>query len=155
LQREKKSGRAGIGPAAFLECAAVSPDIASNTGAIRPVRRRSKPLKGESAGMKWRIQESSSTALLALSALFLAPGMLILSPDGRLFFLVLAGLVSAIVLIAAPSRKKRIAAAVGLLLAVALAIPAWWEYRAHSHAWKKHVLLPQEQNSKQGLPAAR
>jgi flagellar biosynthesis protein FliP len=98
--------------------------------------------------MKWRIQESSSTALLALSALLLAPGMLILSPDGRLFFLVLAGLVSAIVLIAAPSRKKRIVAAIGLLLAVALAIPTWTEYRAHSDAWKKHSSRPLEQKSK-------
>jgi hypothetical protein len=105
--------------------------------------------------MKPRLKDSSSTALLALSALFLAPGMLILSPDGRLFCLLLAGLASAIVLIAAPSRKKRIAACIGLLLAVALAIPAWSEYRAHSDAWKKHVLRPQEQNSKQGLPAAR
>ena len=98
--------------------------------------------------MKWRIRESSSTALLVLSALFLAPGMLTLSPDGRLFFLALAGLVSAIVLIAAPSRKKRIVAAIGLLLAVALAIPTWWEYRAHSDAWKKHNSRPLEQKSK-------
>jgi len=105
--------------------------------------------------MKCRIQEASSTALLVLFALFLVPGMLILSPDGRLFFFVLAGLVSVIVLIAGPSRKKRIAACIGLLLAVALAIPTWSEYRAHSDTWKKHVLRPQEQNSKQGLPAAR
>jgi hypothetical protein len=46
--------------------------------------------------MKTTMKESSSTALLALSALFLAPGMLILSPDGRLFCLLLAGLASAI-----------------------------------------------------------
>jgi hypothetical protein len=105
--------------------------------------------------MKWRIQESSSTALLALSALFLVPAVLILSPDGRLFFLVLAGLVSAIVLIAAPSRKKRIVAAIGLLLAVALAISTWPEYRAHSDAWKKHNYRPLEQKSKQGNDGPR
>ena len=98
--------------------------------------------------MKPRLKDSSSTALLALSALFLAPAVLILSPDGRLFFLVLAGLVSAIVLIAGPSRKKRIVAAIGLLLAVALAIPTWWEYRAHSDAWKTHNSRPLEQKSK-------
>jgi hypothetical protein len=98
--------------------------------------------------MKWRIQESSSTALLALSALLLAPGMLIPSPDGRLFFLALAGLVPAIVLIAGPSRKKRVVAAIGLLLAVALAIPAWPEYREHSDAWMKHNSRPLEQKSK-------
>jgi len=105
--------------------------------------------------MKTTMKESSSTALLGLTALCLAPGLLILSPDGRLFFLALAGLVSAVVLFAAPSRKKRIAACIGLLLAVALAIPTWSECRAHSDTWKKHVLRPQEQNSKQGLPAAR
>jgi hypothetical protein len=98
--------------------------------------------------MKPRLKDSSSTALLALSALFLAPGMLILSPDGRLFCLLLAGLVSAIVLIAGPSRKKRIVAAIGLLVAVALAIPAWSEYRAHSDAWQKHNSRPLEQKSR-------
>jgi flagellar biosynthesis protein FliP len=98
--------------------------------------------------MKTTMKESSSTALLVLSALFLAPGMLILSPDGRLFFLVLAGLVAAAVVIAAPSRKKRIVAAIGLLLAVALAIPAWSEYRAHADAWKKHTSRPLEQTNK-------
>ena len=81
--------------------------------------------------------------------------MLILSPDGRLFCLVLAGLVSAARRHRGPSRKKRIAACIGLLLVVTLAIPTWSEYRAHSDTWKKHVLRPQEQNSKQGLPAAR
>ena len=94
------------------------------------------------------LKDSSSTALLALSALFLAPGMLLLSPDGRLFFLALAGLVSAIVLIAAPSRKKRIVASIGLLLAVVLAIPTWPEYCTHSDAWEKHHSRPLEQNSK-------
>jgi hypothetical protein len=98
--------------------------------------------------MKPRLKDSSSTALLALSALFLAPGMLILSPDGRLFCLLLAGFVSAIVLIAGPSRKKRIVAAIGLLVAVALAIPAWSEYRAHSDAWQKHNSRPLEQKSR-------
>jgi len=98
--------------------------------------------------MKPRLKDSSSTALLVLSALFLALGMLILSPDGRLFFLVLAGLVSTAVVIAAPSRKKRIVAAIGLLLAVVLAIPTWPEYRRHADAWEKHHSRPLEQNRK-------
>jgi len=108
----------------------------------------SSTLKGEPAGIKCRIQESSSTTLLALAALFLAPGMLIPSPDGRILFLLLAGLVSAVVLIAASSRKKRIAACIGLLLVIALAIPTWSEYRAHSDAWKKHNSRPLEQKYK-------
>ena len=98
--------------------------------------------------IKPRLKDSPSTALLVLSALFLAPGMLILSPDGRLVFLVLAGLVSAAVVIAAPSRKKRIVAATGLLLAVVLAIPTWPEYCRHAAAWEKHHSRPLEQNGK-------
>jgi hypothetical protein len=53
-----------------------------------------------------------------------------------------------VVVIAAPSRKKRIAACIGLLLVVTLAIPTWTEYRAHSDAWKKHNARPLEQTSK-------
>ncbi|MGE5856393.1 MAG: hypothetical protein ACM34C_07490 [Syntrophaceae bacterium] len=102
-----------------------------------------------------KLKDSSSTTLLVLSALFLAPGMLIGSPDGRIFFLALAGLVSAVVVIAGPSRKKRVAACIGLLLVVALAIPTWSEYRATYDSWKKHHLRPVEQNSRQEPPAAR
>jgi uncharacterized membrane protein (UPF0136 family) len=97
-----------------------------------------------------KMKESSSTALLALSALFFVPGALILSPDGRLLCLMLAALVSAVVLIAGPSRKKRIAACIGLLLAVSLAISTWPEYRAHSDAWKKHNSRSPGQTNKQG-----
>jgi len=95
-----------------------------------------------------KLKDSSSTTLLVLSALFLAPGMLIGSPDGRFFFLVLAGIVSAVVVIAGPSQKKRITAFVGLLLVVALAIPTWSEYRAHSDSWKKHHSRPVEQTNR-------
>jgi len=95
-----------------------------------------------------KLKDSSSTTLLALSALFLAPGMLIGSPDGRIFFLVLAGLVSAVVVIAGSSRKKRVVACIGLLLVVALAIPTWSEYRAHYDSWKKHPSRPVEQTNR-------
>ena len=86
-----------------------------------------------------KLKDSSSTALLALTVLFLAPGLLILSPDGRLLFLALAGLVSAVVAVAAPSGKKRAAAVVGLLVAVVMALQIWPEYRAHSDTWKRHT----------------
>ena len=95
-----------------------------------------------------KLKDSSSTALLALAALFLMPGILILSPDGRIFFLVLAGIVSAVVAIAGPSQKKRITACIGLLLVVALAIPTWSEHRAHSDSWKKHHSRPVEQTNR-------
>lgn len=86
-----------------------------------------------------KLKDSSSTALLALTVLFFAPGLLILSPDGRLLFLALAGLVSAVVAVAAPSGKKRAAAVVGLLAAVVMALQTWPEYRAHSDTWKRHT----------------
>ena len=92
--------------------------------------------------MKPRLKDSSSTALLALVALFLAPGMLILSPDGRLFFLALAGLVSAVVLLTATSGKKRLVAGIALLLAVVMAIQAWPEHRTHNDARKQQMSLP-------------
>ena len=95
-----------------------------------------------------KLKDSSSTTLLVLSALFLAPGMLIGSPDGRFFFLVLAGIVSAVVVIAGPSQKKRITACIGLLLVVALAIPTWSEHRAHSDSWKKHHSRPVGQTNR-------
>jgi hypothetical protein len=68
--------------------------------------------------------------------------MLILSPDGRLFFLALAGLVSAAVVIAAPSGKKRLVAGIALLLAVVMAIQAWPEHRTHNDARKQQMSLP-------------
>jgi membrane protein implicated in regulation of membrane protease activity len=95
-----------------------------------------------------KLKDSSSTTLLVLSALLLIPGILILTPDGRLFFLVLAGLASAVVAIAGPSRKKRIAAFIGLLLVAALAIPMWPESRSHFDSWKKHTSRPVEQKGK-------
>jgi membrane protein implicated in regulation of membrane protease activity len=98
--------------------------------------------------MKPRLKDTSSTALLALAALFLAPGMLILSPDGRLFFLALAGLVSAVVVIAAPSGQKRLFAGIALVIAVVMALQAWPEYRAHADARKKQTSRPAKQADK-------
>ena len=98
--------------------------------------------------MKPRMKETSSTTLLVLAALFLVPGIIILSPDGRLFFLVLAGLVSAVVAIAAPSGKKRLLAGIALLVAVVMAIQTWPEYKAHMDAWKKHTSRQVEQKGK-------
>lgn len=95
-----------------------------------------------------KLKDSSSTALLALAALFLTPGLLILSPDGRIFFLALAGLVSAVVVVAAPSGKKKLAAGVVLLVAVLMALQAWPEYKAHADAWKRNSSRPGEHQGK-------
>ena len=102
-----------------------------------------------------KLKESSSTALLALSALFFVPGVLILSPDGRLLFLALAGLVSAVVLIAAPSPKKRVIAGIGLFIAVVMVIQTWPEYKAHADARKKHISGQVEQEGKPISPSPR
>ena len=95
-----------------------------------------------------KLKESTATTLIALAALFLAPGLLILSPDGRLSFLTLAGLVSTVVVLTAPSGKKRLVAGVALVFAVALAIQAWPEYRALNDAWKQHTSRPAEQKDR-------
>ncbi len=95
-----------------------------------------------------KLKDSSSTALLALAVLCLTPGLIILSPDGRLFFLVLAGLVSAVVAVAAPSGKKRLAAGLGLLVAVVMAVQAWPDYKAHADAWKRHASGQPERQGK-------
>ena len=95
-----------------------------------------------------KLKDSSSTTLLALAVLCLTPGMIILSPDGRLFFLVLAGLVLAVVAVAAPSGKKRFAAGLGLLVAVVMALQTWPEYRAHAYAWKRNTSKPLESRGK-------
>ena len=104
---------------------------------------------------KPRLKDSSSTTLLVLTALFLVPGLIILSPDGRLFSLALAGLVSALVLIAAPSRKKQVLAGIGLFIAVVMAIQTWPECKAQTDAWKKHISRQVEQKGKPFSPSPR
>jgi hypothetical protein len=66
------------------------------------------------------------------------PGLIILSPDGRLFFLALAGLVSAVVAVAAPSGKKGSRGARPPPRR-RHGTPTWPEYRAHADAWKRHT----------------
>lgn len=95
-----------------------------------------------------KLKDSSSTTLLVLAALFLVPGLIMLSPDGRLLSLALAGLVTAVVVIAAPSRKKRVIAGIGLFVAVVMAIQTWPECKAHTDAWKKHTSRQVEQKGK-------
>ena len=102
-----------------------------------------------------KLKDSSSTTLLVLAALFLVPGLIILSPDGRLFSLALAGFVSAVVLLAAPSRKKRVIAGIGLFIAVVMVIQTWPEYKAHADARKKHISGQVEQEGKPISPSPR
>ncbi|MCU0531381.1 MAG: hypothetical protein MUF17_06620 [Syntrophales bacterium] len=90
-----------------------------------------------------KLKATTATALLGLAALSLVPGLAILSPDGRLFFLALAGFVSAVVALFAPSGKKRLVAAIALLIAVVMGLQAWPEYKAHADAWKQRTSRPQ------------
>jgi len=93
-----------------------------------------------------KLKDSTATALLGLIALFLAPGLFILSPDGRLFFLALAGFVSAVVAIFAPSGKKRLVAGIALVIAFVMAIQAWPEHKTHTDAHTKHTTRPAGQD---------
>lgn len=92
-----------------------------------------------------KLKDSSSTALLALAVLFLTPGLLILSPDGRLFFLVLAGFVASFVALFAPSGKKRLVAGIALFIALVMALQAWPEVKSLDAARKGHAARPVEQ----------
>ena len=88
-----------------------------------------------------KLKASTATALLGLTAMSLVPGLAILSPDGRLFFLALAGFVSAVVAFLAPSGKKRLVAAVALVIAVVMGLHAWHEHKAHADARKNQISL--------------
>ena len=89
-----------------------------------------------------KLKESTSTALVGLALQSLAPGLLILSPDGRLFCLAIAGVVSAVVAVFAPSGTKRLVAGIALVIAAIMAIQAWPEYKTHADARKKQISLP-------------
>ncbi len=95
-----------------------------------------------------KIKESTATALITLAALFLAPGLMILSPDGRLFFLALAGLVSAVVAIFAPSGNKRLISGLALLIALFMTSQTWPEYRALTDARKQRTQTPPGQDGR-------
>ena len=101
-----------------------------------------------------KMKDTSSTALLVFAAVCLLLGLVILSPDGRIFSLVLAGIMTAVVLVFGGSRKKRIVALVILLAVIAQAIPTFRESRASSDAQRKRAAERLEnRGSQQPSPA--
>lgn len=86
-----------------------------------------------------KIKRSSSTALLVLSGMFIAAGNVILSPDGRVFFLILAGVIGVVILFFGPSPTRRIFALLILSAVVLQIIPAWSEHRRLQDRYRNRV----------------
>ena len=75
------------------------------------------------------MKESSVNALLVFSIIILLFGSCILSPDGRLFFLVFAGLVAGVAMMAGKSWSRRMIAMLTLLVALGFAVSTYSEFR--------------------------
>jgi hypothetical protein len=86
------------------------------------------------------MKESSVNAVLACAIILLLPGTAIISPDGRLFCLVLSAVMSGVALWAGKKRGKRIWALIILLVAFGLVIPTFSEYRIHYDRYKNRVM---------------
>lgn len=81
--------------------------------------------------------KDSANALLVLSIILLIPGTAIISPDGRLLFLVLAGICAAVAAIGGKSKGKRVAAILIFAAVLGLTISTYSEYRVSFDKYKK------------------
>lgn len=77
-----------------------------------------------------KMKNSSSTTLLVLAATLAALGGIILSPDGRLFSLVLGGFAASVILVFGPSHVRRIVALLLLAVIILQALPALRQSRS-------------------------
>jgi len=75
------------------------------------------------------LKDSSIKALLVMSVVLLVPGIMIMSPDGRLFFIVLAGICAAIAAIGGKTKGRRITAIVIFAAVLGLAVSTYSEHR--------------------------
>lgn len=91
------------------------------------------------------MEKSSASALFAISLIFLVLAFMILSPDGRLICLTLAGLTSAPILILRVSWVKRILALMVLVIVVLQSISTYPEYKSRIDYYKKKALKTTEQ----------
>jgi membrane protein implicated in regulation of membrane protease activity len=82
---------------------------------------------------------SSQTAFLVLAGIFAILSGMILTPDGRLLPLFIAGLIAVIILFVGSSRAKRFIALIILAVVVYLFIPAWQQYRSHLDQYRNRV----------------
>jgi hypothetical protein len=84
------------------------------------------------------LKGSSVNALLVLSIVLLVPGAAIISPDGRLFVLVIAGICAITAVIGGKSKGKRIAAILILAAVLGLALSTYSEHRTSPASYDKY-----------------
>lgn len=84
------------------------------------------------------MKESSVNALLVFSIILLVPGTMIMSPDGRLFCLVLAGICAAVAAAGGKTKGKRIAAVLVFAVVFGIAISTYPEHRDSFDGYREH-----------------
>lgn len=82
------------------------------------------------------MKESSVNALLVLSIILIIPGTAIMSPDGRIFFLALAGICAAVAAIGGKGRVKRITAVLIIAVVLGLSLATYSEHRISYEKYK-------------------
>ncbi len=85
------------------------------------------------------MKESSVNALLVLSIVLLVPGTAIMSPDGRLFFLVLAGICAVAAAIGGKSKGKKITAILIFAAVLGFAVSTYSEHRTFYDKYREHT----------------
>ena len=75
-----------------------------------------------------KLRDESAGTLNWLAGLLLLPGLAIMSPTGRIFFIVLAAIV-ALIPVVFSSGKRRIVGAVILLVCLVIVAPTYLEHR--------------------------
>ncbi len=75
------------------------------------------------------MKDSSINALLVLSVALLVPGTAIISPEGRLFFLVLAGICAAPAALCGRAKGRRTAAVLIFIAVLVLCVSTFSEHR--------------------------
>jgi len=86
------------------------------------------------------MKNSSVNALLVLSVVLLVPGTAIISPEGRLLFLVLAGICASVAVIWGKPKGKRIAAAVVLATVLVLALLGYSEHQTSFQKYRDRAV---------------
>lgn len=82
------------------------------------------------------MKDSSINALLVLSVVLLVPGTAVMSPDGRLFFLVLAGICAAVAALFGRTRGRRTAAVLIFIAVLVLCVSTFPEHRTSYDSYR-------------------
>jgi len=86
-----------------------------------------------------KMNPSSQVALLVIACASAILGSMILSPDGRLLPLFVAGLIAVILLSVDSSLIKKCLALLLLASVVYLILPAWKQYRSHLDQYRNRA----------------